>query len=83
MVLSGDKDFIQLQKYPFVSQYNPIQKKFMSGIDPKQYILEHVIKGDRSDGIPNFLSDDDTFVKNKRQRPLSKKEYCQVDYNGS
>jgi len=72
LILSGDKDFIQLQKYRFVNQYNPIQKKFMNGIDPHQYIAEHVMKGDRSDGIPNFLSPDDTFVAGKRQRPLSK-----------
>ena len=72
LILSGDKDFVQLQRYKFVNQYNPIQKKFMNGIDPKVYLLEHIIKGDRGDGIPNFLSDDDTFVSEKRQRPLSK-----------
>ena len=72
LILSGDKDFIQLQKYRFVNQYNPIQKKFVNGIDPHQYIAEHVMKGDRSDGIPNFLSPGDTFVTGKRQRPLSK-----------
>ena len=72
LILSGDKDFIQLQKYRFVNQYNPIQKKFVNGIDPQQYIAEHVMKGDRSDGIPNFLSPGDTFVTGKRQRPLSK-----------
>ena len=74
LILSGDKDFLQLQRYKGVNQYNPIQKKFMNGIDPKVYLLEHIIKGDRGDGIPNFLSDDDTFVTPaKRQRPLSKK----------
>jgi len=73
LILSGDKDFVQLQRFKCVNQYNPIQKKFMNGIDPKIYLLEHIIKGDRGDGIPNFLSDDDTFVaENKRQRPLSK-----------
>jgi 5'-3' exonuclease len=73
LILSGDKDFIQLQKYPFVKQYNPVQKKYVSGIDPKVYIKEHVLKGDRSDGIPNFLSSDDTFVTGSRQKPLTKK----------
>jgi 5'-3' exonuclease len=71
LVLSGDKDFIQLQKYPSVSQFNPLQKKFVTGIDPKMYVKEHIIKGDRSDGIPNFLSPDDTFVEGKRQKPIS------------
>lgn len=73
LVLSGDKDFIQLQKYDFVKQYNPILKKEIKHSNPKQYLLEHIIKGDKSDGIPNFLSDDDTFVVGKRQKPISKK----------
>ena len=73
LILSGDKDFIQLQRYPFVKQFNPILKKEIKHDDPKTYILEHIIKGDKSDGIPNFLSDDDTFVVNKRQKPISKK----------
>ena len=73
LILSGDKDFIQLQKYPFVKQYNPILKKEIKHPDPKAYAREHIIKGDKSDGIPNFLSDDDTFVVGKRQKPISKK----------
>ena len=73
LILSGDKDFLQLSKYSFVSQYNPMQKKYLRQEDPKQYLMEHIIKGDRSDGIPNFLSDDDTFVTGKRQKPISKK----------
>lgn len=73
LILSGDKDFIQLQKYPFVTQYNPILKKEIKHEDPKTYIKEHIIKGDKSDGIPNFLSDSDTFVVGKRQKPISKK----------
>jgi len=73
LILSGDKDFIQLQKYPWLKQYNPVMKKFVSGMDPKKYILEHVLKGDKSDGIPNYLSPDNTFVEGKRQRPLQKK----------
>lgn len=73
LVLSGDKDFIQLKKYPCVSQYNPVQKKYITEINAKNYIKEHVIKGDRSDGIPNFLSASDTFVTGKRQKPISKK----------
>jgi 5'-3' exonuclease len=73
LILSGDKDFIQLSKYPCVNQYNPILKKYVRFQNPKEYLIEHIIKGDRSDGIPNFLSDDDTFVSGKRQKPISKK----------
>ena len=74
LVLSGDKDFIQLQKHNFVKQFSPVLKKFVNGQDPHLYIREHILKGDRSDGIPNFLSADDTFVNELRQKPLAKKK---------
>ena len=74
LILSGVKDFIQLQKHNFVKQYSPVLKKFVNGIDPHLYIREHVLKGDRSDGIPNFLSPDNTFTDELRQKPLSKKK---------
>ena len=74
LILSGDKDFIQLQKHHFVKQYSPVLKKFINGIDPSIYIREHVLKGDRSDGVPNFLSPDNTFVDELRQKPMSKKK---------
>ena len=74
LILSGDKDFIQLQKYRNVTQYSPITKKYVNGVDPKEYLKEHVMKGDSSDGVPNVLSPDNTFVDGLRQKPLSKKK---------
>ena len=74
MIISGDKDFIQLQKYPFVQQWSPITKKAVNGYDPDVYIQEHILKGDTSDGIPNVLSPDNTFTEGLRQRPLSRKK---------
>ena len=74
LVLSGDKDFIQLHKYNNVQQYSPTVKKFIKDINPDIYIREHVLKGDRSDGVPNFLSPDNTFVDELRQKPLTKKK---------
>jgi hypothetical protein len=56
-----------------IKKFNPILKKEIKHEDPKTDILEHIIKGDKSDGIPNFLSDADTFVVGKRQKPISKK----------
>ena len=74
LILSGDKDFIQLHG-PNVRQYNPVLNKFVGkGEDPVIYIREHILKGDRSDGIPNVLSDDDVFIEGRRQKPLSKKK---------
>ena len=74
MIISGDKDFIQLQKYPFVQQWSPITKKSINGYNPNVYIQEHILKGDTSDGIPNVLSPDNTFTDGLRQRPLSRKK---------
>lgn len=73
LILSGDKDFIQLQKYPGVTQYNPITKKEVTNEDPFKFAKEHILKGDKSDGIPNYLSPDDIFVSGGRQKPISKK----------
>jgi hypothetical protein len=70
LILSGDKDFIQLQKYSNVSQYSPVLKKFIAENNPERFLREHIIMGDRSDGIPNILSDDSVFVDKRRQTPL-------------
>ena len=72
LILSSDKDFIQLQKNPNVKQFSIIQKKYLNGVDPTTYLKEHIIKGDRGDGIPNILSEDDTFVSGKRQSKIIK-----------
>ena len=74
LILSGDKDFIQLHNDK-IKQYNPVLNKFVGqGENPSIYIREHILKGDRSDGIPNVLSDDNVFIEGRRQRPLSKKK---------
>ena len=74
LIVSGDKDFIQLQKYDNVNQYSPITKKMVNGHNPDTYIKEHILKGDKSDGIPNVLSPDHTFTDELRQRPLTSKK---------
>jgi len=79
LILSGDKDFGQLQIHPNVTQYSPVLKKFISVENPKQYLFEHIIKGDSSDGVPNVLSDDDSLInKSKRQKPVTKKRMEQI-----
>ena len=72
MIVSSDKDFLQLQKYYSVEQYSPTQKKLLQTNSPYQYLKEHIMKGDRGDGIPNFLSDDDTYVTDKRSKKILK-----------
>lgn len=70
MIVSGDKDFRQLQVYKNVKQYDPVRKRMITDKDPKRYLKEHIMRGDMGDGVPNFLSKDDTFVVGGRQKPL-------------
>tara|TARA_R110000782_G_scaffold56853_2_gene118948 strand:+ start:138 stop:1007 length:870 start_codon:yes stop_codon:yes gene_type:complete len=74
LILSSDKDFAQLQKYANVEQYSPMGKKYVTCSNPARYVHEHILRGDRGDGVPNFLSADDVFVTGKRQTPLATKK---------
>lgn len=70
LIVSGDKDFKQLQTYMNVRQYDPVRKRWLDTNSPDRFLKEHIMKGDSGDGIPNFLSRDDTFVVAGRQKPL-------------
>ena len=75
LIVSGDKDFAQLQKYDNVAQFSPIAKKFITpDVNPERFKQYHILQGDSGDGVPNFLSADDTFVAGGRQKPLPKKK---------
>lgn len=74
LILSGDKDFVQLQRYSNVKQYDPVQKKWRTTNDPDRFIKEHIMRGDNGDGIPNFLSSDNCLVVGERQKPVASKK---------
>ena len=75
LILSSDKDFLQLQKYPNITQYSPNLNRFITTDNPERLVKEHTICGERSDGVPNFLSADDVFmIPGGRQTPISKKK---------
>ena len=73
MIISSDKDFIQLHQYDNVYQWSPVTKKLVNGIEPHGYLFEHILRGDKSDGIPNVLSADNSIVDGVRQKPITKK----------
>jgi hypothetical protein len=90
MILSSDKDFAQLQRYPNVEQFSPILKKYIKEPLPLMQLKQLIIRGDKSDGIPNILSPDDVFVIGGRQKPITEtkiigwmnqdaKEFCTED----
>lgn len=74
MIVSSDKDFIQLHRYSNVKQFSPMKRAALKVDDPVYYKFEHVCKGDSSDGVPNILSADDTFTEGGRQSPLRVKK---------
>ena len=73
LILSGDKDYIQLQKYANVDQYDPIRKRWIRNDQPEAYLEEHILKGDTGDGVPNILSPDNCLAIGERQKPMTKK----------
>jgi 5'-3' exonuclease len=78
LIISSDGDFLQLQKYNNgkfkIKQYNPVLKKFIVSENPEQELKEKIIRGDKGDGIPNILSPSDTFVREIRQKVLTKEK---------
>lgn len=83
LILSGDKDFVQLQRYGNVSQYDPVRKKDIRSNDPELFLKELVLSGDRGDGVPNVLSPDNCIIEGQRQKPLREtkiKELLTADF---
>lgn len=62
MILSPDKDFIQLQTNPLVSQYSWFTKKIITVSDKsketgemKEWLVEHICLGDHTDAVPRIV----------------------------
>ena len=73
VIISADKDFIQLQSHGHVIQWSPMFNKMIKEENPRRYLFEHLLKGDSGDGVPNANSHDDVFVTAARQTPMTKK----------
>jgi len=74
MIISGDNDFIQLQKMSNVKQFSPITKKLVTTDDPHRWTMEKIFKGCGSDAVPNILSPDNAIAEGIRQKPMTKKK---------
>jgi hypothetical protein len=72
MILSSDKDFVQLHVNKNVSQYSPTMKKVIKTEDANAQLKQLILEGDKGDGIPNILSNDSTIVDGIRQKALTK-----------
>jgi hypothetical protein len=83
LILSSDKDFVQLQIYPNVKQYSPTMKKFIQTNDPIKQLNELIVTGDKGDGIPNILSPDTCIIDGIRQKSVTKKFLEEVAETGT
>jgi|LWDU01.1.fsa_nt_gi hypothetical protein len=73
LIVSSDKDYFQLHKYDHIKQYSPMARKLVAPESSgSNYLREHIIRGDKGDGIPNILSPDSVFVDGGRQTPITK-----------
>lgn len=84
MIVSSDGDFKQLHKWRNVKQYSPILHKMVTvkHSEIKPNLIEHIVKGDSGDGVPNILSRDEIFTVQERQTPVSSKRLAEFIENG-
>lgn len=74
LILSSDEDFLQLQKFPNVSQYSLNKRQMVETDNPKRDLLEHIIRGCSGDGIPNIFSPLNSYKKGVRCKPVMQKK---------
>jgi len=72
LILSGDGDFLQLHRFEGVKQYSPMKKQYLISDNPILELKEKIIRGDSGDGIPNVLSPGDSFVREIKQKSVTK-----------
>ena len=78
LILSSDKDFVQLQKFDNVKQYSPTLKKYITTDNPLKQLKELIITGDKGDGVPNILSGDNFIADGIRQKSITKKRMDEI-----
>lgn len=90
LIVSSDKDMIQAQRYPNVSQYSPIAKSFITpetkGGDMNFWLTEHVMLGDSADEIPKVTDNtqfSDEFYKYLKANNYryDEEEYSQLPFS--
>ena len=81
MIVSSDKDMIQAQKHPNVTQYSPTLKRFVTpeskGGDMGFWLTEHLMLGDSVDEIPKVTDKtkfSEPFLKHLKAMNISVSE---------
>ena len=82
IIASSDTDDLQIsERYPnWVEQYSFKKRGYITCADYNYSLKQHIIEGDKGDGIPNIMSDDDTYMNPaKRSKTLTKKRRDQFE----
>ena len=82
IIVSSDTDDLQIsERYPkYVEQYSLKKRGYITCADYNYRLYDHIIEGDSGDGIPNIMSDDDTYMNpSKRSKALTKKKRAEFD----
>lgn len=69
-IYSMDSDFLQLGKYTNVKIFSPLKKTFVASAIHSASLIQHILTGDASDGVPNILSGNNCFTDRIRQNIL-------------
>jgi len=85
LIVSSDKDMMQLMKFKNVSIYSPKTDAIIKSIGNLDDLLfSHVLRGDAADNIPNVLTSTDAFlIKKERQKPMTAKRIVEFSQNNS
>jgi hypothetical protein len=83
LIISNDKDLVELTKFEFVDHYRPYAKEMFVVEDPLRFCFDLIISGDKTDGIPSIKNPADFYVtqwkakkageKHPPAKPVSKK----------
>jgi hypothetical protein len=73
MIISRDHDLQQLQVYPGVEQYNPVEDRMEVCDDPIRFLCDHIVGGDSGDSVPNIFSPENSYAIKQRQKPATGK----------
>jgi len=73
VIISGDKDFVQLHTHKHVQQYDFVNRRQVTADDPVAFLRELVLRGDRGDGIPNVISPANSLIDGIRQNKMTEK----------
>lgn len=78
IILSSDKDMMQLLVYPNITQWSLVKQDFV--IYDQSKLKELILKGDSSDGVPNIYSSDNIFLmEGVRQKSVTSKMLSDLD----